>query len=518
MPRIVVVGAGIGGLCAARAAALAGHDPVVIERSPAGTALGAGLVLWPNAVHALDALGHGPAVRAVAAVARRAVFLGASGGKLSEIDLEAVGRSEGAPMLVVERPALQAVLADGLAVRHTRGERGRRARSDAGGRGADRRRRDHRRRWHRIRSTPLRLTGSEPLDTGHTVIRGIAEHDIGPARHSSRGAEGSLSAVRRCRADAPIGSTRLRAGGSRNEPARCSDARRWPTPIPEQVAATDPESVLINRIVRLNPQPDLDAWEGHACSATRPTRWSRTSARERPRPSKTPRRCSSRCADGSAGRCAFGLRRDSAPARAHVPAAVLALRPTRALDPLWPARPDDAPDPGERCAGERRRSFCAATPSRGSLLRSVAPRPPLSSKAATPSLGLAVHEGSSVRGPNRIASRPANEALDAYARRPARAPPAQRTLAVTAALGWGALAASSLVIGALLGIARPWPGSPHRSRARLRSRRSDQRRQLRPRGTRRTSRRPWGAGRGPGPGRGHLLRTQPMAGTTTQAR
>ena len=29
---------------------------------------------------------------------------------------------------------------------------------------------------------------------------------------------------------------------------------------------------------------------------------------------------------------------------------------------------------------------------------------------------------------------------------------------MTAALGWGALAASSLVIGALLGIARPWPG------------------------------------------------------------
>src|SRR4051794_12961866 len=28
---------------------------------------------------------------------------------------------------------------------------------------------------------------------------------------------------------------------------------------------------------------------------------------------------------------------------------------------------------------------------------------------------------------------------------------------MTAALGWGALAASSLVIGALLGLARPWP-------------------------------------------------------------
>jgi zinc transporter, ZIP family len=33
----------------------------------------------------------------------------------------------------------------------------------------------------------------------------------------------------------------------------------------------------------------------------------------------------------------------------------------------------------------------------------------------------------------------------------------RRTLAVTGAVGWGALAASSLVIGALLGMLRPWP-------------------------------------------------------------
>src|SRR3954469_24395216 len=31
---------------------------------------------------------------------------------------------------------------------------------------------------------------------------------------------------------------------------------------------------------------------------------------------------------------------------------------------------------------------------------------------------------------------------------------------VTAALGWGALAASSLIIGALLGLVRPWPPRP----------------------------------------------------------
>jgi 2-polyprenyl-6-methoxyphenol hydroxylase-like FAD-dependent oxidoreductase len=118
MPRIVVVGAGIGGLCAARAAALAGHRPEVLERSPPGGGIGAGLVLWPNAVHALDALGYGRAVRAVAAPTRSAVFRNAVGRTLSEVDVETLARSEGAPMLVVDRPALQAVLAEGTTVRH----------------------------------------------------------------------------------------------------------------------------------------------------------------------------------------------------------------------------------------------------------------------------------------------------------------------------------------------------------------------------------------------------------------
>src|SRR5689334_13769152 len=118
MGRVVVVGAGIGGLCAARAVALAGHEPVVLERSPVGTAIGAGLLLWPNAVHALDALDHGAAVRAVAAPARRALMRDAAGRVISELDVDALGRRAGAPMLVVERPALHAVLADGMPVRY----------------------------------------------------------------------------------------------------------------------------------------------------------------------------------------------------------------------------------------------------------------------------------------------------------------------------------------------------------------------------------------------------------------
>jgi 2-polyprenyl-6-methoxyphenol hydroxylase-like FAD-dependent oxidoreductase len=80
---------------------------VVLERSLAGTAIGAGLLLWPNAVHALDALGHGPGVPAVATPARPTVFRDAAGRTLSEVNVERLGSRAGAHMLVVERPALR---------------------------------------------------------------------------------------------------------------------------------------------------------------------------------------------------------------------------------------------------------------------------------------------------------------------------------------------------------------------------------------------------------------------------
>jgi 2-polyprenyl-6-methoxyphenol hydroxylase-like FAD-dependent oxidoreductase len=257
MPRIVVVGAGIGGLCAARAITLAGHEPVVLERSPAGGAIGAGLVLWPNAVRALDALGYGHAVRAVAAPARRALFRGAGGSTLSEVDVHALGREEDAPMLVVERPALQELLAEGLTVRYGTAVRAadERGVTLAGGEriegaaviGAD-----------GIGSVVREHVspGARPLDTGYTVVRGIAAHDIGPGEAFETWGRGEL-----------VGGASLPAGRSYwyyeaptaliegRDPLSAVNAERWPAPTPEQIAATRPEDVLVNSIRRLVALP-----------------------------------------------------------------------------------------------------------------------------------------------------------------------------------------------------------------------------------------------------------------------
>lgn len=55
----VVVGGGIGGLAAARALQLAGWQVNVLEQAERLDALGAGISLWPNAMHALRALEAG---------------------------------------------------------------------------------------------------------------------------------------------------------------------------------------------------------------------------------------------------------------------------------------------------------------------------------------------------------------------------------------------------------------------------------------------------------------------------
>jgi 2-polyprenyl-6-methoxyphenol hydroxylase-like FAD-dependent oxidoreductase len=257
MARIVVVGAGIGGLCAARAVELAGHEPIVLERSPAGTTIGAGLLLWPNAIRALDALGRGD-VRTIGAPARRAVFRSAAGRVLSEVNVEELGRREGNPMLVVERPALHDVLAGGMTVRGDTPVR------EADGRGVvlangERVDADAVIGADGIGSVVREYVCPEakPVDTGHAVVRGIADHDIGPGEAFEAWGRGEIA-----------GGASLLAGRSywfyeaphdrirRDEPISAI-GNHWPAPLPAQLAATDPNGVLVNGILRL---PRLPTW------------------------------------------------------------------------------------------------------------------------------------------------------------------------------------------------------------------------------------------------------------------
>src|ERR1700674_4162961 len=64
--RAIIIGSGIGGLSAAIAFRRVGVDVTVYERAPVLTEVGAGISLWANALRALDYIGAGPAVRAVA--------------------------------------------------------------------------------------------------------------------------------------------------------------------------------------------------------------------------------------------------------------------------------------------------------------------------------------------------------------------------------------------------------------------------------------------------------------------
>src|SRR5689334_20309208 len=102
--RVVVVGAGLGGLAAAVALHRAGHDVVVRERAGELRESGAGIGIMPNGVLALDALGLGGPVR------ERTLPLTAGGGfrdrhgrALLVADQAAVERRTGAPTVVVPR-------------------------------------------------------------------------------------------------------------------------------------------------------------------------------------------------------------------------------------------------------------------------------------------------------------------------------------------------------------------------------------------------------------------------------
>jgi FAD-dependent urate hydroxylase len=111
--RILVVGAGIAGLAAARGLRVAGFRPDVVEELPATTVPGAGIFLPGNAYRALRRLGLDAPMRPLGDLIFRQVFLDSDGQSLFEMDAAALWAGVGESR-AMSRADLQQVLLSGV--------------------------------------------------------------------------------------------------------------------------------------------------------------------------------------------------------------------------------------------------------------------------------------------------------------------------------------------------------------------------------------------------------------------
>jgi FAD-dependent urate hydroxylase len=110
--RILVVGAGVGGISIARGLLRDGHDVIVVEKRPDAAAGGGAVTIWSNGSTVLtqlgvDMTGAGQLISAVRVVT-------SAGRRLANFDVTAVVKQLGAPVRMVPRRVLLERLLDGF--------------------------------------------------------------------------------------------------------------------------------------------------------------------------------------------------------------------------------------------------------------------------------------------------------------------------------------------------------------------------------------------------------------------
>jgi len=115
--RVVILGAGLGGVTAALALLRLGLEVTVFERTAALREVGAGITLWSNAVHALELIGSDGPVRSAGCFALTSEMRGSCGRfMLKRTDIGHVEKRFGVPdlMLMMHRAELLDALAKQL--------------------------------------------------------------------------------------------------------------------------------------------------------------------------------------------------------------------------------------------------------------------------------------------------------------------------------------------------------------------------------------------------------------------
>ncbi|HEU0026977.1 MAG TPA: FAD-dependent monooxygenase [Ktedonobacterales bacterium] len=108
--RVLIVGAGIGGLVTAIALRREGVDVSLFERASDLAPMGAGLTIWANAITTLQRIGLGDMLASIGKPLMRSRILSWRGDTLAETPVETLARRFGTPMVAVHRADLQDAL------------------------------------------------------------------------------------------------------------------------------------------------------------------------------------------------------------------------------------------------------------------------------------------------------------------------------------------------------------------------------------------------------------------------